>query len=462
LGWLGVVGFLGLGVSVVRGGDSGPYRYAIQRVAGLGGSDDFGWGVNDLGHVVGDGITPNGVELQAFFWDGRTAMQLQTFGGTLSHAFDINNKDWVVGSTRDADEAAYAVVWRNGGLEDLGNLGAQSAVANGINEKGQIVGLSSTITNPFGEAFIWENGVMTDLGTLPGGLASQAFDINENGLVTGRSDDDSEVSWRGFLWDAQRGMIDIGSLGDGEQRTEPQAINDLGVIVGDSDVNSFHDHRPMLYLNGRKVNAMIPLKGTGVFAGGFFDINNSNQAVGYLFHRKLVNYQSLAGYWDMDSGWANLNDVIPPKVGWFLIVATAINEGGQVLTWGVPNNDPEENRTFLLTPIDPEMVLSIDGGAIIAGQVNSFSVSGAVAGAVVKFYYGLRGGGTRLPGCGALAAMLQIDEPRLFGSVVVDGNGDGQLDVMVPSGASGMSGILIQAVDFGNCQESELVVEDVE
>ena len=57
-------------------------------------------------------------------------------------------------------------------VTDLGTLGAvQSAQAYSINDDGQVVGYAAN------HAFLWQNGVMTDLGTL-GGNSSGASAIN--------------------------------------------------------------------------------------------------------------------------------------------------------------------------------------------------------------------------------------------------------------------------------------------
>jgi probable HAF family extracellular repeat protein len=69
-------------------------------------------------------------------------------------------------------------------LTALGTLpGRDGSVAFAINDRGQVVGISGTT---FGEAraFLWENGKMTDLGTL-GGDFSEASAINDRGQVVG-------------------------------------------------------------------------------------------------------------------------------------------------------------------------------------------------------------------------------------------------------------------------------------
>ena len=60
-----------------------------------------------------------------------------------------------------ANAGTYRVV-------DLGTLGGDFGVAFDINPRGQVVGGSSTASGEE-HAFLWENGVITDLGTLGGG-----------------------------------------------------------------------------------------------------------------------------------------------------------------------------------------------------------------------------------------------------------------------------------------------------
>jgi len=65
---------------------------------------------------------------------------------------------------------------------DLGTLDGTETEAHLINNRGQVVGASGIEPDTFQiHAFLWEKGVMTDLGTLPGGDYSFAYAINERG-----------------------------------------------------------------------------------------------------------------------------------------------------------------------------------------------------------------------------------------------------------------------------------------
>ena len=50
---------------------------------------------------------------------------------------------------------------------------------------GQVVGQSETASGK-SHAFVWENGVMPDIGKLYGDGDSAAYSINESGLIVGR------------------------------------------------------------------------------------------------------------------------------------------------------------------------------------------------------------------------------------------------------------------------------------
>ena len=73
-------------------------------------------------------------------------------------------------------------------------------------------------------AVLWEDGIMTLLGTLPGATFSNAIAINRRGQVVGRCDQ------RPVLWDGDA-ILELGMPPGGTSATAV-AINDHGEIVG--------------------------------------------------------------------------------------------------------------------------------------------------------------------------------------------------------------------------------------
>ncbi len=72
-------------------------------------------------------------------------------------------------------------------LTDLGTLGGEASNANAINATGQIVGTAENGSLGVLRAFLWESGVMFDLGVLGGEHSSFGLAINNAGAAAGSS-----------------------------------------------------------------------------------------------------------------------------------------------------------------------------------------------------------------------------------------------------------------------------------
>ena len=161
------------------------------------GNDTFANAINDEGQVVGASQYTSGSDpvLQfppphAFLWQKGTMTDLGAFpGAKISNGLGINNGGQVVGlSTVPGDNNIHAALWSDGGLSDLGVFpGDTDSAANAINSRGQIVGASGSPSTL--RAMLWENGVGIDLNTrisaLSGWQLLFAVDINNRGQITG-------------------------------------------------------------------------------------------------------------------------------------------------------------------------------------------------------------------------------------------------------------------------------------
>ena len=174
-----------------------------------------------------------------------TLVDLGTFGGPNSNVNSdskvINDGGTVVGGADTADwdpvcgcHAFHAFKARNGVLTDLGTLPGGSNFSYGIsiNSSGTIAGISDNgLLDPTGaEAFvasIWKNGHITDLGTF-GGSYSLPSEINSQGRTVGGAEDTivdpfnfgsllslpSPTQWHATLW-KNGTMRDLGTLEEG-------------------------------------------------------------------------------------------------------------------------------------------------------------------------------------------------------------------------------------------------------
>jgi probable HAF family extracellular repeat protein len=135
----------------------------------------------------------------------------------------------------------------------MGTLGGDNAVAEAINDAGEIVGFSGHQGNQAVLAFLWKQGVMTSLGTVDGDPCSAAHSINAKGQVVGESSpscfgiDSNLPGVHGFLWENGGPMVDLNTLlppGSGIDLATGVSINDRGEINGEGvlpngDIHAF-------------------------------------------------------------------------------------------------------------------------------------------------------------------------------------------------------------------------------
>jgi probable HAF family extracellular repeat protein len=181
----------------------GPRAGQIQQLPPYGQDPDgAATGINDQGQVIGiSGICQNAVGNQtathAVLWQNGSPINLGNLGGTAWNTpMALNNQGEIVGfSDRMGDQNGgnpnfHAFRWRRPGpMQDLGTLSGDAiSEALGVNEQGQIVGVSyaSGFADP--RAFVYENGAMTDLNTLAPNsplYLQVAQDVNSSGVIVG-------------------------------------------------------------------------------------------------------------------------------------------------------------------------------------------------------------------------------------------------------------------------------------
>jgi probable HAF family extracellular repeat protein len=164
-----------------------------------------------------------------------------------SAATAINDNGQAVGISGDCDQgvgrfsARHAVLWeKNGKVMEVPNLGGTSwHTPMDINRQGDVVGFSNPDEpgDETGEfiprAFYWPYGaaLAQDLGTLDRDPVSEAFALNSHGQVVGISFG-NPVGPRAFIW--QDGVLtNLNNLDDTEDvLLSAQDINDAGQITG--------------------------------------------------------------------------------------------------------------------------------------------------------------------------------------------------------------------------------------
>lgn len=265
-------------------------------------------------------------------------------GGERTWAWGINDSGHVVGSL-ETDGGDRAFLYQNGTMTDLGTIPGPSgeeafSIAYGINNIGQVVGGSSTAHNANLSSFLYQNGAMNLVsGTAPQSV-EVAIDINDFGQV---------VMPGGIYQDGVRINSIVDGIGLG--------LNDIGQAVGYGSVSGYDSYRAMFFSQD----------GTSMdlgFYGFAREINNSGQVVG------LAGIDGIGqrGFIYQRGSMTDLTSLIDPVLGMTIIDATDINASGQIAAIG----DYGGNHfvALLLTPVpEPETYALMLAGLGLLGFV---------------------------------------------------------------------------------------------
>ncbi len=273
-----------------------------------------------------------------------TVQDLGTLGGSFSVANGLANSGWVLGhSAVPGDTAVHAFLWRNGLTTDLGTLGGPDSLAlYRPNENGVAGGGSETTTpDPLGEnwcvvdnvclPFLWRNGTMIPLPTL-GGNNGFAQGVNDQVEVVGTAENaivEPTCAGTGQVLQYKPVIWKKGKVHElptfaGDPTGGAHAINDRGQAVGNSGPCNAASHA-LLWEKG----VVIDLGNLGgTMENVAFDINNQGRVVGLSdLSGDTVFHAFLWGQGAMtDLG------TLPGDV---LSAANSINQKDQVVGWSV-------------------------------------------------------------------------------------------------------------------------------
>jgi probable HAF family extracellular repeat protein len=324
-------------------------RYSVTDLGTLGGTYGIAGGLSNTGWVEGWSLMPGDTTRHPFLWRNGEMIDLGTLGGPTADA-GYRPNDWgnVGGASSTGAQDPYAenfcgwgtdqiclpILWLNDRkkMTLLPTLGGNNGWAAGVNDLNELAGVAENTTEEPTCAgtsqvwqfkpVIWSQNRIHELPTHPGDPVGMAWGINYWGQAAGYSGNCTTVL-HALLWQDGR-AIDLGNLG-GTMNNEGVDINDLGQVVGNSDLAGDTTMHGFLWQSGKGMIDLGTLPGdVGSDGDG---INNLGQVVG--------------GSWDADGNdsayiWQNgvmtdLNTLIPADSPLYLIEATGtINDEGQI------------------------------------------------------------------------------------------------------------------------------------
>jgi probable HAF family extracellular repeat protein len=248
--------------------------------------------------------------------------RLATLGGTQGEANGINNRGEIVGGTTTVSGETHAVIWHDGALHDLG-VGVGEA--SGVNNKGEVVGGGA------GGPFLWRYGVIQWLPKIFAPDSAVALGINDHGLIVGGE------STQAVIW--TRSTVTIVYPPNGYYDDILYGVNDLGEAVGCSVLVPGPQTSGVLYRRSGDLD-LLSAYGFGGLGSCTRAINNHGQSVGSSWPTWNAPYEGQKA-----TRWDHLTPIAldSPEDS----SGSAINDDGLVVGWMFKGSQPNMTHAIL-------------------------------------------------------------------------------------------------------------------
>ncbi len=390
-GFLALLVILGVAFSQLGTVEAREYTYQPLGPSGSLGLRVHPNAINKDGWIVGYYETGNpnlpNYAWHAFLHKGKDFIDLHDSfpGATSSNATGINDQGQVVGYWV-SEGIVRAYLWEKGGFTNLGD----GFMAHGISQGEAVVGELGTAGN------LWtQTGGFQDLGNLPGQSGAAAYAVKEVGpggrlpgfegppepsggkgqnrlvWVVGAATGNSIDTWfqypHAFLWTAQTGMQDLGTLGQLTgylyDASWAYALNRKGEVVGSSSIGHWgppgpYEMHAFLWTQAdgmRDLGILQPNNDPIHLGSQARGINDLSQIVGFsgypvsngeIYHATLWQHGTIQ---DLNE-WVRKFPAWLPK-GVCLGKAYSINNTGEIIgTTETSNNANTDYYGFVLTP----------------------------------------------------------------------------------------------------------------
>jgi len=401
------------------------------------------YGINDLGQVAGrvsnwDEANQLTVDRTAFFWDPVSGLQLLPGLGGESGAWGLNNEGQASGwSYLSSDPNAFerAVRWETavipmtvidlGTLANTNGVNGDNSTAYDLNDDGAVTGYSDLPNlagdfTPFHAILYTNGGGLQDLGTFDtlypyyqNGY-SISYAANAAGQVVGLAHN-SDWYFRPFIYDAAGGLRQLPI--DSSYSTNEWyavAINDSSLIGG--HVIAATDQSLPCYWTSETADPIALAMPAEFPYGEIYGVNAASVMVGVMWDDTGLEH---AFVFDTVNGVRDLNDLIDPATGWVLQFARDINEAGQIVGSGTQDGN---ERGFLLAPFQPLTVV-VDGSGGAEGTVDAVPASGGLS-SIQCVYPGVSPGPVTCTGAYPPGTLVQLYATPGPGSVFAGWSGD--------------------------------------